>query len=101
MLFSLCRTTETATAPPCPTVQPTTITLTVKTITGRNHLIRLPAIARVLDLMKKIEEIDGMPVDQQRLLFNGRQLESENTLAFYGVVDMCTIQTVLRQVGGG
>ncbi len=51
--------------------------------------------------MKKIKEIDGMPVGEQRLLFNGRQLESKNTLAFYGVVDMCTIQTVLRQVGGG
>jgi hypothetical protein len=51
--------------------------------------------------MKKIKEIDGMPVGQQRLLFNGRQLESNKTLAFYGVVDMCTIQTVLRQVGGG
>ncbi len=70
-------------------------------MTGRNHLISLLATDRVLDLMKKIEQIDGMPVDQQRLLFNGLQLESENTLASYGVVDRCIIQTVLRQVGGG
>ncbi len=83
--------------PPCPT----TITLTVKTITGRIHLICLLATDRVLDLMKKIEAIDGMPVGDQRLLFNGLQLESNRTLASYGVVDRCIIQTVLRQVGGG
>jgi hypothetical protein len=83
--------------PPCPT----TITLTVKTITSRTHMISLPATAAVLDLMKKIKEIDGMPVGQQRLLYNGRQLESNRTLASYGVVDRCIIQTVLRQVGGG
>ena len=70
-------------------------------MTGKNHLISLPASAGVLDLMKKIEAIDGMPVSEQRLLFYGRQLESHRTLASYGVVDKSIIQAVQRQVGGG
>jgi hypothetical protein len=82
-------------------VKPTTITVTVKTMTGKNHMISLAATAGVIDLMKKIEAIDGMPVSEQRLLYCGLQLESHRTLASYGVVDKSIIQAVRRQVGGG
>jgi hypothetical protein len=70
-------------------------------MSGRSHLITLPAAAGVLDLMKMIETIDGMRVDQQRLLFCGRQLESHRTLASYGVADESVIHAVQRQLGGG
>jgi hypothetical protein len=70
-------------------------------MSGRSHLITLPAAAGVLDLMKMIETIDGMPVYQQRLLFCGLPLESHRTLASYGVADESVIQAVQRQLGGG
>jgi hypothetical protein len=69
-------------------------------MTGGNHLISLPATAGVIDLMKEIEAIDGMPVAEQRLLFLGLQLESNKTLASYKIVKNSTIHAVHRQLGG-
>jgi hypothetical protein len=69
-------------------------------MTGGNHLISLPATAGVIDLMKKIEAIDGMPVAEQRLLFLGLQLESNRTLASYNIVKNGIIQAVHRMTGG-
>ncbi len=42
----------------------------------------------------------GAHVDQQRLIFEGKQLEDDRTLASYGIEADCTLHLVLRLRGG-
>lgn len=46
-------------------------------------------------------EKEGVPVDQQRLIFGGKQLEGDKTLADYDVQEDSTLHMVLRLRGGG
>lgn len=52
------------------------------------------------DVKKKIEYLEAIPLIQQRLLFEGKQLENDNTLEFYKIQSEYTIQLVLRLRGG-
>jgi hypothetical protein len=52
------------------------------------------------DIKNKIMEKEGVPVDQQRLIFGGKQLESDKTLADYDVQEDSTFHMVLRLRGG-
>jgi len=52
------------------------------------------------DIKKKIAEKEGVPVDQQRLIFGGKQLDSDKTLADYDVQEDSTFHMVLRLRGG-
>jgi hypothetical protein len=53
-----------------------------------------------MELKSKIEPKEMVPVDQQRLIFAGRQLEDDVTLPSYGVHDKSIIHLVLRLRGG-
>ena len=52
------------------------------------------------DFKWKIQEREGIPISQQRLLYAGRQLEDGRTLAEYNVVRDSTVHMVLRLLGG-
>jgi len=52
------------------------------------------------DIKNKIMEKEGVPVDQQRLIFGGKQLDSDKTLADYDVQEDSTFHMVLRLRGG-
>jgi ubiquitin C len=54
----------------------------------------------VSELKNSIEKIDQTPFDQQRLVYNGKQLEDERTLDYYGVKDDTVIHIILRIRGG-
>jgi hypothetical protein len=54
----------------------------------------------VIELKHKIEEADQTPLDQQRLVYNGKQLEDERTLDYYNIVKDTVIHIILRIRGG-
>jgi len=85
---------------PWPTADQPFMTLYVKTMTGKTMNFSVSPEESVQEFMRKIEERDGTPIMEQRLLYNGLQLEVGQSLASYHVVDRSNIQLVVRQIGG-
>ena len=56
--------------------------------------------ADVEDLKEGVQQIEGIAVDQQRIVFCGKQLENGRQLAEYGIEDGSVVHLVLRLRGG-
>jgi hypothetical protein len=52
-----------------------------------------------LSIKKLIQDKEGIPEDQMRLIFRGRQLADDKTVADYGITDLCTLHLVERLRG--
>jgi len=75
--------------------------LFVKTLTGKTVSIEVEEGESIEDVKAKIAEKEGIPPEQQRLIFGGQQLQDSKTLDDYDVGDDATLHLVLRLRGGG
>ncbi|XP_043112059.1 AN1-type zinc finger protein 4 [Puntigrus tetrazona] len=77
-----------------------TMELFIETLTGTCFQLRVSPFEQVVSVKAKIQRLEGIPVSQQHLIWNGMELEDEYCLHDYSITEGCTLKLVLAMRGG-
>ncbi|XP_034040880.1 AN1-type zinc finger protein 4 isoform X2 [Thalassophryne amazonica] len=77
-----------------------TMDLFIETLTGTCFELRVLPYEAVISVKAKIQQLEGIPVSQQHLIWNNLELDNEHCLHDYGIAEGCTLKLVLAMRGG-
>jgi ubiquitin len=72
----------------------------IKNLIGNTILLEVKSTDTILDIKNKINEIDGILPEYQRLTFKGKELYDPRTLEDHDINNEETIHLYMRLIGG-
>lgn len=81
-------------------IKNSTFQVFISTLSGKTFSLKALPYLGVGQLKELICDVEGIPVDQQRLVFNGKQINDELNLSDYNIQKEANIQLILRLRGG-
>jgi ubiquitin C len=81
-------------------VQEPTMPIFIKTLTGKMITLQVRRSDMIESVKRQIQDKEGIPSDQQRIIFEGMQLQDGSRISDYNLIPHCALHLALRMVGG-